>query len=234
LLEKLLVRRGFYPLLNQPHLKPLLADQFAFRPTGSTTAAIIFLLDTIISLLDNWPYVHVLALDFSKAFDSLSHVTLTSKLASTNLPDGIYNWFVSYLEGRGHATRYGNVTSTVSTINASVVQGSALGPVSYIINAMDLHPIHTGNKMAKYADDSYLIIPSCNSVTVQSELDHVEIWARGNNLKLNKLKTQEIVIHKKNLQKSELPPLTSGINSHFYLCARCYIQPVSKLFRSRR
>ena len=45
------------------------ADQFAFRPTGSTTAAIISLLHSVINLLSSEPYVIVISLDFSKAFD---------------------------------------------------------------------------------------------------------------------------------------------------------------------
>ena len=81
-------------------------DQFAFKPSGSTTAALIFLLHTITEMLNNFPYAHVIALDFSKAFDSLSHVTLTRKLAATNLLDNVYNWIVQYLEGRGHRTKY--------------------------------------------------------------------------------------------------------------------------------
>ena len=56
-------------------------DQFAFRPTGSTTAALIYLLHTITELLQTQDRVHVIALDFSKAFDSVRHYSLISKLA---------------------------------------------------------------------------------------------------------------------------------------------------------
>ena len=173
LLEKFLVRKEFYPLLAQPSLSPYMRDQFAFRPTGSTTAAIIFLLHTITEMLNNSPYVHVIALDFSKAFDSLSYVILTTKLATINMSDNIYNWIINYLDNRGHRTRYGSEISPEQKINASVVQGSALGPVSFIINASDLHPTCSGNRMAKYADDCYLIVPSFNSHTIQSEMDHI-------------------------------------------------------------
>jgi hypothetical protein len=45
------------------------SDQFAFRPTGSTSAALIFMLHKIIHHLAIEPFVIVLALiDFSKAF----------------------------------------------------------------------------------------------------------------------------------------------------------------------
>ena len=86
-------------------------------------------------MLNNVPYVHVIAIDFFKAFDSLSHVTLTAKLATTNIFDHIYTWIIHYLNNRGHRTLYGSKLSSEAKINASVVQGPALGPVSCIIKA---------------------------------------------------------------------------------------------------
>ena len=40
-LEKYIVRTFIYPALQQPYAELCFNDQFAFRPTGSTTAAII-------------------------------------------------------------------------------------------------------------------------------------------------------------------------------------------------
>ena len=40
--------------------------------------------------------------------------------------------------GHGHCTRYGGTTSTVLDISASIIQGSAIGPASYVVNAADL------------------------------------------------------------------------------------------------
>jgi len=40
--------------------------------------------------------------------------------------------------GYEHCTRYGETTSTVLDIAASIVQGSAIGPASYVVNAADL------------------------------------------------------------------------------------------------
>ena len=41
-------------------------------------------------LLDN-PYVLVISIDFSKAFDTARHSTLLEKLAQLDIPDQIYN-----------------------------------------------------------------------------------------------------------------------------------------------
>jgi len=51
-------------------------DQYAFCPTGSTAAALISIFATITSLLACNDYVVVVALDFSKAFDTIRHSTL--------------------------------------------------------------------------------------------------------------------------------------------------------------
>ena len=67
-------------------------------------------------------------------------------------------------------------------INSSIIQGSGLGPALFVINAHDLHPIYPTNLMFKYADDTYLIIPSNNSHLISEELAQ---WAGEHNLRLN-------------------------------------------------
>ena len=70
-LEKYVVRRYIYPALRDPPPQLNFEDQYAFRPTGSTTAAIIAILHTVRSMLSTNEYVHVYAFDFSKAFDTV-------------------------------------------------------------------------------------------------------------------------------------------------------------------
>ena len=91
-MEKLVVRSFIYPaLLTAP--SPLsFMDQYAFRPTGSTTAAIIALLHKVTTLLNTHPYVIVISLDFSKAFDTMRHATLMEKYSMLDLHDCVYNW----------------------------------------------------------------------------------------------------------------------------------------------
>ena len=75
-MERSIVRHFLYPAFNQPPLSHLLNDQFAFRPTGSTTAAIVFLLHTVTQMLNTNSYVTVIATDLTKAFDTVRHKTL--------------------------------------------------------------------------------------------------------------------------------------------------------------
>ena len=135
-MEKSIVKDYLYPILMHPDYSHLFQDQFAFRPTGSTTAALIYLLHTITELLQTHEYVHVIALDFSKAFDSVRHYSLVNKLANFTIPDYLHNWIVNNLSGRQHQTKLDGKVSQTLPINASIIQGSGLGPVEYVLQPL--------------------------------------------------------------------------------------------------
>jgi len=210
-LEKFIVRKEFYPLLNCPENKPKFSDQFAFRPTGSTTSALIHILHLVSNLLQDNPYVHIIALDFSKAFDSLSHPPLLQVLSSLGLNDTAYNWLVNFLSSRNHVTKFEGDMSEISAINASVIQGSAVGPFCFIASASGLRPQDTGNEMGKYADDCFLIVPAKNSNSIQTELANVNCWAASNNLVLNIKKTQELIVYKSKHTMKDIPDPIAGV-----------------------
>ena len=68
-----------------------------------------------------------------------------------------------------------------------------------------------GNQLCKYADDTYLIVPSINSSSIPSELDHIDTWASENNLRLNPSKSCEIVF-KKPRSRIQEPTLVPGLS----------------------
>ena len=127
----------------------------------------------ISSLLVEYPYVHVIALDFSKTFDTVRNSTLLAKCADLSIDDAVYNWHVRFLDNRTLCTKFTGCISCLRRINASIVQGSGIGPVTYVVCALDLCPLHKGNSFDKYVDDSYLIVPSVNSSTIAEELEHI-------------------------------------------------------------
>jgi len=49
-----------------------------------------------------------------------------------------------------------HLSCSLAFINASIVQGSVVGPPSYVVIASDLHRRHQENDMMKYADDTYM------------------------------------------------------------------------------
>jgi hypothetical protein len=79
-----------------------------------------------------------------------------------------------------------------------------MGPVAFIINATDLRPLTPGNRLHKYADDTYLIVPASNKSSVMGELENIDRWATCNNLRLNKSKSLEMVVCR-NKYVGELP-----------------------------
>jgi len=191
-LERIVARDYIYPALQFPPPNLSFSDQFAFQPTGSTTAALIQLLHTVTTLLDTNPYVIVYALDSSKAFDSVRHSAVLDKYLQLKIPDNIYNWIESFFRDHSHCTRFGSNVSGFQQILASIIQGSGIGPVSYVVTAADLQPVTPGNSMAKYADDTYLVVPAANFSSCTDEIANVERWATANNLKLNRIKSAEI------------------------------------------
>ena len=109
------------------------------------------------------------------------------------IPDNVYNWIVRYFTEHEHCTVYEGEVSTFEKVNASVIQGSSIGPSSYDVVASDLHPVVEKNKLVKFVDDFDLIIPGCNVDSRGQELDNVQKWSVENNLQLNRKKSREIV-----------------------------------------
>ena len=205
--EKLFLRYCMYPFLSQPSVAPLLLDQYAFKPTGSTTASLIHLFDIISQTLITQPYVHVIALDLSKAFDTVRHKSVTNTIARLGLRDEHYNFIRETLRDRHHTTLFHQQESSPASINSSVVQGSPTGPINFILNMSNLTPKYSlTNKLSKYADDTYLIVPASASHTISEEIEHIENWAEQSNLTLNKSKTKEIIFSRPRFDRSLLPP----------------------------
>src|SRR6218665_1323397 len=105
MIERYIVHSFICPALLRPPIKDEIKDQFAFRPTGSTTASVIDLLPQTTSLLQDNDYVVIFSFDYSKTFDTGRHPSLLSKMGVMDLQDYIYNWIINYFEHRGHITR---------------------------------------------------------------------------------------------------------------------------------
>jgi len=117
ILEKLLFCHHIYLAISYPSSVIDLSDQFAFRPTGSTTAAVNSIIDKVTTILMTEPYVHVIALDFLHAFDVVRHSTQFDKLASLPLPDYVFNWLFNFYSCRSHCVKFKHscLQSVIST-----------------------------------------------------------------------------------------------------------------------
>ena len=195
LAERLIVQRYVLPVLCNDGI---IDDQFGFRPTGSTTSALVYLTHNVTRLLENNKYVRCLLIDFSKAFDTVNHAILLDKLAKLNIKPFIFNWIANFLTDRIQAVKYGKQLSEFFQITASIIQGSGIGPSMYATYAADLRTLSVLNLLFKYADDTSLLAPEHTDISLDDEFRHVLSWAHENRLKINNSKTKEIVFHQPN------------------------------------
>src|SRR6218665_1096528 len=80
---------------------------------------------------------------------------------------------VDYFKDRGHSTNAADVSSLIAWMHASIIQGSVVGPPSYVVAASDLHPKHKKNDMTKFADDTYLLVCPRSVGTVTDEFVNI-------------------------------------------------------------
>ena len=73
------------------------------------------------------------ALDKSKAFDTINIHTLISKLLQTNIPGTIIKFIANYIKGRKAYTKYINHTSRQRQFKSGVPQGGVLSPTLFNI-----------------------------------------------------------------------------------------------------
>jgi len=113
---KLVVRNYLTPLLRSSSF----CDQYAYKPTGSTTCALADLTYRIHTLLESNQYVRCVLIDFSKAFDTVDHVILARKLFCLETPFFIIQWIMSFLTDHNQATKLGFHLSPTLPINRSI------------------------------------------------------------------------------------------------------------------
>ena len=198
LAEKLIVNLWLRPSIPAHSV----ADQFAFRPTGSTTSALVYLMHHVTSLLESNNYVRCLLIDFSKAFDIVDHAIIVEKLTKLPLPWNVINWFISFLTARKIVLKFDSVLSKPKIINRSIVQGSGVGPTMYILHESDLRLISRVNILLKYADDTNVLTPEITDVSLSDEFENIKKWASVNKMVINLSKTKEIVFHRPNPRHS--------------------------------
>jgi len=195
LTEKMVVKNWLMPAIPDGYLD----DQFGFRPTGSTTCALVYLTHHVTEILETNSYVRCLCVDFSKAFDVVDHNILSAKLAQLHLPAQIFQWLLSFLTGRTQQVKVGTEMSEARPINRGTIQGSGIGPTDFIVMASDLRALsRTVNKLFKYADDTTLLVPEHTDFSLEDEFMELKRWSENNKMILNLLKTKEIVFHRPN------------------------------------
>ena len=119
ILERI-VHRQISDYLEKYH--PFKTSQFGFRPRRSTELACTLLLDDIRKSIDNGLLTGVIFLDLSKAFDTVSHSYLLSKLPSYGITGTELTWFENYLFNRKQHVLYDGCLSNEFPVYRGVPQ----------------------------------------------------------------------------------------------------------------
>ena len=137
-------------------------------------------------------------LDLKKAFDVCNHEILFKKLASKGVTGNSLKWFRIYLSGRRQIVEVNGQKSTQETIEMSVIQGSILGPILFLVYIDDL-PSSSLLETYLFADDTqglkagYNLPELINSVNL--ELKKWAQWFRSNKMSVNTSKTKFLIFH---------------------------------------
>ena len=91
----------YHSIMNHLNLNNILIDnQHGFRANHSCTTQLIAFIEDVSHALDHQKQVDIILLDFSKAFDTVPHQRLLSKLKHYGITNEIYNWIKTWLTQR--------------------------------------------------------------------------------------------------------------------------------------
>ena len=196
LLEKL-IHDQVHGYFNDNNI--LYSQQYGFRPGSSTSHAIF---DVLKNLYDNWKSKLITGcvfVDFARAFETIDHKILLSKLEAYGLMKTPLNIFKKYITQRTQYTIVNDHVSEKCKVTYGTAQGSVLGPLIYIIYVNDVLKLLTRDyNMFLYADDM-LVFHQANNVDamilgLQNKFDNIMSWCSYNKLTVNRDKTKFMLV----------------------------------------
>lgn len=177
--------------------------QSGFRPGFSTSTAATYLIDHILTGMDDSKESGVqeltgaVFLDLKKAFDTVDHGILLAKLEHAGVRGTELEWFRSYLADRNQIVSIDDSSSEKQGVECGVPQGSILGPLLFSLYINDVTYVTKKCKIVLYADDTviYFSAADCKSVESALNLDFAAVaeWMDANKLTLNVSKTKSVL-----------------------------------------
>ena len=126
ILEKIMYKR-FINFIQKYDI--LYNKQFGFWKNHSTETAIIDLVAKLTDAIEKNKFTAGIFLDLSKAFDTVNHSIIITKLRHYGIRGIALEWFKNYLTNRNQVVKFKNTVSSKEKITCGVPQGSVLGPL---------------------------------------------------------------------------------------------------------
>jgi hypothetical protein len=164
----------------------------------SCCTALVKMVDDWRLALDDRKVVGSVAVDLSKAFDSICHNLLLAKLRAYGVSDGAIKFLQSYLTDRKQRVKVNGVFSDWSPMLCGVPKGSLLGPLLFNIFINDLNYTVDISSLRLYADETTTYASDFNVTTMEfflnQDLAKLSHWFTTNYLRVNNTKTQGMIL----------------------------------------
>ena len=151
-------------------------NQHGFVERRSCLSNLLETVDTIIDMLGEGSTVDVFYFDFCKAFDSVPHYRLLTKLENYGITGPMLNIIKDFLTGRTMKTVVRGSYSKLHKVLSGVPQGSVLGPLLFVLFINDL-PDGLKNATMLFADDLKLLGNANDVNSIKDDLSKLEEWA---------------------------------------------------------
>lgn len=141
-------------------------------------------------------------MDFQKAFDSVSHSTLITKLQlQFGITGNLLAWLQDYLTDRLQYTVLNGTPSDNAKVTAGIPQGNVLGPTLFTLYTSDLPGAIKSATFYMYADDTtiFCIGDSVDEVIVKlnKALEELVTWCKQNSLVPHPKKCEGMILKRK-------------------------------------